>query len=308
VTTVATEVPIVLCIDVEPDARLVDRANPVAWAGFERFMTKVPALREMVAAVTGRPPRFTWYLRMDDQVAETWGSHRWVADQYGEHLAALQDAGDELGLHIHTWRWVDSVGSWLAEREDAQWIARCTTAALDAFEASFGHPCRSHRGGDRYLDATMMAILRERGVTTELTVEPGAAPTGPLGRGELARGTTSDYRTAPFEPYHPHSAEHFLTLGGGEPLMMPMFSTRFGAGRALLWITIEPTSFAALLTSALETWTPAAMAFVVRTDLARLPEWDWFTTNLALVAEATSTMGGCFVTAAEAADLAVRAR
>lgn len=305
-SALARDVPIVLCVDVEPDARLVDRANPVDWAGFERFLTKLPALRELLVALTGAPPRFTWFLRMDQQIAETWGSHRWVADRYGADLAALEAEGDELGLHIHTWRWVESAGSWIAEREDPTWIASCTTDALDAFEASFGRPCRSHRGGDRHLDADMMALLAERGLTADLTVEPGSPPEGPLDHGELARGTTPDYRTAPFEPYRPLGPDRFLSEGGGEPVMIPMFSTPVGAGRAPLVLSLEPDAFAASFNSALASWSPPMMAFAVRSDLALLSQWSWFTTNLELVARAAQRLGGRFITAAQAAGVVAR--
>jgi hypothetical protein len=53
-----TEIPVVLCIDVEPDARVFDRGDRHPWRGFEQVMQRIPSLREALSqatqALTGR--------------------------------------------------------------------------------------------------------------------------------------------------------------------------------------------------------------------------------------------------------------
>jgi hypothetical protein len=296
--------PIVLSVDVEPDPRVVDRAAPNDWIGFERFVDEVPTLRARLADATGRDVRFTWYLRMDEQIAATWGTRRWVADRYGAQLAALEADGDELGLHLHTWRWLGSVGTWIAEREDQAWIAASVHAALDAFEDAFGRPCRSHRGGDRFISPTAVEILAARGVTTDLTVEPGWPSEASLAPGELARGITPSYQAGPYEPYRARSPERFLEPGDGMPVMIPLFSTPAGPVRAPLSLWTAPEAFAAAFVDALATWDPPVIAFAVRSDLPLQPEWPSFVTNVDLLARVGAAREARFTTAGGAAAVA----
>src|SRR4051794_15451026 len=78
------EIPVVLCIDVEPDPRVLDPATTPPWDGFERLIERLPALRQRLAEATGKPAAFTWALRMDPQVAEAFGSPSWLAEKYGD--------------------------------------------------------------------------------------------------------------------------------------------------------------------------------------------------------------------------------
>ena len=89
-----SETPVVVCIDVEPDPRVFDRADPPPWLGFERCLERLPQLRRRLAAITGTPAAFTWALRMDPQVEQTWGSAEWVAEAYGEALEEVVAEGD----------------------------------------------------------------------------------------------------------------------------------------------------------------------------------------------------------------------
>jgi hypothetical protein len=299
--------PIVLTVDVEPDPRVVDRDAPSDWTGFERFVDEIPSIRARLAEATGHDVRLTWCLRMDEQIAMTWGAHRWVADRYAAQLAALLEDGDELGLHLHTWRWLGSVRTWFAEREDRAWIAAATHAALDAYEDAFGRPCRTHRGGDRFLCPTAVELTARRGVTTDLTVEPGWPSEASLAPGELARGITPDYRAGPYEPYRPASPERFLEPGDGAPMMIPLFSTPAGAGRAPLELWTAPELFAASLLDALGTWDSPVIAFAVRSDLPLQPEWPSFVANVDLLARVGAARGGTFSTASAAAAVVASA-
>jgi peptidoglycan/xylan/chitin deacetylase (PgdA/CDA1 family) len=218
--------PIVFCIDVEPDPRVFDRADPDSFAGFERLVGRLPQLRERLSEATGKPAAFTWFLRMDPQVAETWGSPAWIADSHGAVLAELTERGDELGLHTHTWRRDDGTGEWFADYEDRSWAEHCLTMGLDAFETAFGRRCRAHRGGDRFLDGVMIPVLEAHGVRVDLTVEPGLSPLGAL-EGEAARGLSPDYRGVPSRPYR-SSADTFPApdpTPGSDLLFVPLVSS-----------------------------------------------------------------------------------
>src|SRR2546421_9273181 len=126
------EIPVVLCIDIEPDDRAVDRRNPDRWRGFEQFAPRVETLRERLRRVTGAPVAFTWLVRMDPQVADTWGSPTWAVERYADALAELELRGDELGAHTHLWRWHEGTGEWVTDHDSA-WAKRCVKMSLDAF-------------------------------------------------------------------------------------------------------------------------------------------------------------------------------
>lgn len=169
----ATDIPIIVSVDVEPGARRVDRRDPGPWLEFEEFLERIPALRERLSRLTAAPVVFTWCLRMDPQVAETWGSPAWPAEAYRDAFAGLESVGDELGLHTHLWRWSHETDEWVTDN-DPEWGRRCVTMALRTFEEAFGRSCPVHRGGDRDLSAEMLACLEDGGVKVDLSVEPGS--------------------------------------------------------------------------------------------------------------------------------------
>lgn len=273
------EVPVVLCIDVEPDLRVVDRGDPQPWRGFERFLERVPILRQGIASTTGAPVVFNWFLRMDPQVAETWGSPAWVAETYGDALAELAACGDELGLHTHTWRWDEEIGTWIADYSDEAWAERCLEISLEAFESSFGRPCLAHRSGDHFLCASMLARLQRAGVKVDLTIEPGWPPVGPPG-GEPSVGLLPDYRSVPLRPYRSSPSQFpAVDAGGGDPLLVPLFSPPALRRRHRLPLTLDSRHFVSRLTLETLRRTPPVLALVLRSDAA-LESWDTVVANL----------------------------
>lgn len=277
--------PVVFCIDVEPDERMFDPSGPPPpWLGFERFVERLPRLRERLAESTGRPVAVSWFLRMDEQVERTWGSREWAAGKYGEVLDGLVRDGDGLGLHTHPWRWDEGKGDWYAEYTDTAWAVASIDSAIDAFERSFGRPCEAHRGGDHHLSGAMLERLGGRGVRVDLTVEPGQRPGGAV-RGEASHGTGADYRRVPREPYR-SSAQRFPSPDprGGDPLLIPLTSAlgsrRFG--RTPIPPDASPARFIPRLEVELlgATWAPPVLAFAVRSDAPLGPRWDALERNL----------------------------
>src|SRR5207244_1229972 len=120
-----------VCFHVEPDDRAVDRGNPGPWGGFEDQVERIAPLRERLSELSRQPVAFTWCIRMDPQIAATWGSPTWAAERYGNVFAELQRSGDELGLHTHLWRWDEGAADWTTDHEVA-WGMHCLTEGHDA--------------------------------------------------------------------------------------------------------------------------------------------------------------------------------
>jgi hypothetical protein len=293
------EVPVVVCVDVEPDLRAVDRGNPVPWSGFEFLVERVPELRRRLSEISAGPVAFTWCLRMDPQIAETWGSPCWVGDAYGDALADLVAEGDELGLHTHTWRWSVEGGEWIAEYDDPAWEEHCLTTGLDSFAKTFGRRCLTHRGGDHFLSPAMLARLGAAGVAVDLTLEPGWPPVDPPG-GERSHGSLPDYRRIPARPYR-SSPDAFPApdpdaLDG--PLLIPLFSPPGLRRRQRLPLPPDSGHFVSRLAFELARGTPPVLATVLRSDAVHGGGWDRVDANLEHLARHRNMP---FVTASAAA-------
>jgi hypothetical protein len=202
---VGPKVPVVLTIDVEPDHPWPPLKARDPWLGFEAWLEYAPRLREHLEKATEGPVHFNWALRMDDQIAGSYGDSGWVALKYGTQLTGMVAEGDELGLHPHAWRWQDPPGRWLQDHASDEFVAAVIGTSFDTYLEAFGTPCRSHRFGSRFISAGIVREIRSRGVRVDTTVEPGARGMVALEKSVVATGWLPDQATAPRAPYQPSS-------------------------------------------------------------------------------------------------------
>jgi hypothetical protein len=297
-----TELPVVICIDVEPDDRTFDPSDPRPWRGFERLVELLPGLRRRLSEATQAPAAFTWCLRMDPQVAEAWGSPTWVADTYANALAELTASGDELGLHTHNWRLEPAERHWIADHEDQAWGEHCLATGFDAFETAFGRACTVHRGGNGFLSRAMFSSLDARGVHVDLTVEPGLHYPGAL-PGEQTRGPGPDYRNVPTVPYR-SSPSMFPApdrRSRSGPVLLPLMSApgRHFFRRSPLYLPSRSSRFVPRLAAELIRASPRVLALAVRSDAVLGAGWDTIAHNLEHLGRHHRV---CFVTATEAIE------
>ena len=166
-------IPTVLSIDVEPDGYFLDRHRPPGWRGFALSVEYFRAFRDRASRTIGRPIHAIWFVRMDPQIAETYGSPRWVAEQYPRLFDELAAAGDEIGLHVHAYRWSDAQEEWIVDHGNQDWIDHCIDTSVEAFRGSFGAPARLFRFGDHWTNERTVSRLEAAGIRYELTMEPG---------------------------------------------------------------------------------------------------------------------------------------
>lgn len=224
-------IPVIVCHDVEPVYRQVRPEGGGDWEGVTETVEFFEALRGRVAETTGAPAHFNWFLRMDPQVERAYGSAGWAAERYGETLARLERAGDELGLHTHAWRWDEGLGRWVTDHGSRQWVEHCVRMSFEAYRKAFGRACVSFRFGDHWMNDEMMDLLESLGVRFELTVEPGRIPR-PYPSDKSPDGTLPDYASVPRRPYRP-SRRDFKTHSpdGGRDLWVIPVSTGKEPGR-----------------------------------------------------------------------------
>jgi hypothetical protein len=224
-TSLRSRIPVVVCIDVEPEGRAIDPDVRADWRGFESACDYFSALRPRLAAATRAPVHFSWFVRMDPQIERVYGSAAWAAIRYADPLRRLELAGDEIGLHTHFWRFDETSRRWLADFADQDWMDRCVETSFAAFRRSLGRPCRSSRVGDRWLNDATIALLERLGARFDLTIEPGAPPPA---LAEPFVGPLPDYRGAPREPYRPAPSSFLKPAGaaGRELWMVPLSTGR----------------------------------------------------------------------------------
>ena len=206
-------IPVVLCIDVEPDPRDVPVPCQDPFRGYEAIHELIESLRDPIARATGAPAHFCWMLRMDPQIQIAYGHAGWVAEHYRDDLTASLAAGDEIGLHPHTYRWTDR--GWLIDTEDPAWVVHSLRTSFEAYMEHFGRECSTIRMGDRWMSDVALAEIERLGAKFDLTVEPGALPQRDWRAETPCVGELPDYSDAPSRPYRP-SVSDFRAEGKGD--------------------------------------------------------------------------------------------
>jgi len=201
--------PVVITIDVEPDHPWPQPGQRDPWLGFEAWIEYAGMLRDRLAVATGRPVKFNWALRMDDQISGVYGTPCWVAETYGPSLDKLRDAGDELGVHPHAWRWEDPPGRWLQDHDNSEWVATVIHTSFEAFRTSFGYDSPNHRFGSRFITPHILRTVRALGAKIDMTVEPGARGMAALEDSVPSTGYLPDQGAAPRVPYQPADDDPF---------------------------------------------------------------------------------------------------
>lgn len=287
--TRARIIPVILAIDVEPDVRQVNRTAPEPWVGYEQSQRYLRDLRARIAALTGAAVHFSWFLRLDPQVAQSYGRATWVVDRYRAHIEEIQAQGDEIGVHPHPYRWLDDQGAWLNDLGNQAWVEHCVRTSLEAFAEALRRPCRSMRFGDRWLNTDTVNLAERLGIRHDLTAEPGAPALPAPMPGEPASGPLPDYHRIPRVPWMPCATDFRRPARARGIRLIPLTSGHLRLGlhprrhlRRILanglrhrrqdtplsmWRSWSaPDTFACMLDRALAAQARPYLAFALRTD------------------------------------------
>lgn len=274
-------IPVVIGIDVEPDARVVDRGNP-SWDATAVLFRKMDELRDRFASVCGQPLQLTWFPRADAQVEIANGNAGWALEHFAAEWNAAQRRGDEIGLHVHPWRWDQAADTWFQDHADEDWVAACILTALGAYRQAFGRTPAAYRGGDRYLSNGVVGLLQAEGVRLDLTLErmPGVAR---LAEAERGTGSIPDGMHVPQRAYWPSSSD-FRAPDPDRTSGIAMLPLTAHENRTLTpWLsnTVFETALDDLLCDGADSAEdPTHLAFVIRSDLANSPLWDVYVDNV----------------------------
>ena len=274
--------PVLLCFDAEPDDRHVE-GRPEEWPGVGATAALLNRWRPRLAEASGRPAAFSWFLRLDPQIAELYGTALWPVSRYGKTLDSLRGAGDEVGLHVHTWRREPGGGPrWVCDFSDREWTDRCIESAFAAYEQAFGRRCQSFRFGERWMSDEAMTSIERCGARFDLSLEPGHFDFASFDlKGEHFRGPFPDCRGVPDRPYRP-SRRNFTrsgTWGSRRRLWEVPVTTAPTSMRTepdstvqTLFLSAPPALFAEVVAHRLATRRTRHLAIVARTDVGRRPD------------------------------------
>ncbi|MGV6826742.1 MAG: hypothetical protein ACWA5Q_07175 [bacterium] len=196
-------IPAMLLIDVEPNEFHVDLRKPNSWTGFEYSVEYLERIRDRLRDSTGREVNFCWMIRLDPQIEIAYGDAAWALHQYQETLERLLNLGDEIGLHVHTYRWSKANEGWIDEMQDQAWIDECLDRSVVAYREGLGRNPTSLRWGSFWLSTASVNHSETLGVKYDLTVEPGLKPTMGHSRKPGQTASTNSFCKVPREPYQP---------------------------------------------------------------------------------------------------------
>jgi hypothetical protein len=141
---------------------------------------------------------------MDPQIASTYGSSAWVVTRYGSLIENIKRAGDGIGLHMHAWRWDDSLNEWRADFASQDWVEFCVRMGFESFSKSLDERCLYFRFGDRWMNNETVRLIENLGARFDLTMEPGQTVAG---IDEPFSGSFLDCSQVPQRPYRPSKTD-----------------------------------------------------------------------------------------------------
>ncbi|WP_153041611.1 hypothetical protein [Solemya velesiana gill symbiont] len=209
--------PVLFMVHVEPNDRKVSYQAP-RWSGYEILHEYLFKMRPLLESATRRPVRFSWMFRLDPQIELVYGRADWVVHQYRSLLEEADSAGDELGIHVHSWRpyrhlWKKK---WLAEFSDKNWVSHCVDMAHQAFVDSYGKQPKSFSFGEHYMSDAVLMQLESLGYRCDISMHPGLEAAQSHVHHDKSKGWLPYYRATPRYPFKPSKKNFCYPLDGDE--------------------------------------------------------------------------------------------
>ncbi len=139
---------------------------------------------------------------MDPQIALSYGSATWVVEKYRQFFEACRACDDNIGLHVHNYRWVEELGTWVDDSSSIEWSNHCLGTSIEAFTQAFGTAPTSLRFGNYWQSTASVDQAERGGIRYDLSIEPGVLSNKSVG-GRLQSAPTPGFTKVPRVPYIP---------------------------------------------------------------------------------------------------------
>lgn len=269
-------IPVLLCFDIEPYEKYASVGE--SWNGFPQTVDLLSCFRARLENASGAAVHFSWFVRMDPQVATLHGNASWPVKKYLHQFNALRAAGDEIGLHVHSWR-LDG-GGWYSDFQNEEWILHCIESSYETYREVFGSLPYAFRFGDRWIDDNTMNLVDSLGFQCDMTIEPGMVGFPVEAEKEsLMRGKKPNYRNLPSRPYHPNRFDCHRAGTGQDALRLweipistaPLEDTEYGkqgnTWYETMYLAHRADIVCAYINSVVSSTTLKHIALLARTDI-----------------------------------------
>jgi hypothetical protein len=203
---------IVIGCDCDPDrprfggTRIDQRLSPHKWRGVSEGIPCLKKLCEKVKDRMGHAPKYTWCVRCDQQIKQIYGSPSWVLSEFLDRWNDLEGQGDEVGWHLHLWRWHEARNCWRQEISDENWICKNMEEGYQSFRKAWGKPPTCLRTGWTFHSNLTMNKANELGITVDFSALPGFSSS--LSPDSKRFENYVDWEVTPAFPYHPSSKDY----------------------------------------------------------------------------------------------------
>lgn len=190
--------PVVVSINLEPDARVTTNDGTSPWDGTQPTVDLVEQWR---AGRNDRP--VGWYWRCDPSIDVGFGHAAWAIRRWADQIAGALEQGDEVGVHPHYWRWSDALGTFVSDAANDEWKVHCIELSIHTMRTETASPARVAMMGDGYVDRVSARALDALGVEVDLTLEPGGMQREQMVHTEYTTGVMPDRTRTPHRPFRP---------------------------------------------------------------------------------------------------------
>jgi len=240
---VAKRLYVIIGCDVDPDrASFVGKlpADMLTWRGMLEGIPRAKARLSGLVDSDGKPPVFSWCLRVDHQIAAMHGSYHHMLSHNCDFLAGLEQTGDEISWHPHFWKYDEDAGCWYQEYWDVAFQIGMLKDAHAAFQTVFPGRARTVRMGWSFHNNHTFGTIEELGVEVDYGAIPGFKL---LPKNDRVRASNFyDSSLCEDQPFYPARADYRRNARAGEEafkvLEVPVFVSRslfwgFGAAAQL---------------------------------------------------------------------------
>lgn len=195
------DLPVALTFDLDPDyfdesVGPTEGRTRISWRCISEGVGIVRERICQTAADYGLEAAPTWFVRVDNQVADLYGRPAHLLDAYGEVFEGLTGVGDEIAWHPHLYRLTEA--GWSQETDPAALEDAMAAALMDM--RAFGYSPRCGRIGEAYGSTGTMSAYDKLGLGFDSTAMPG--------RRRVDGERMLDWEPTPQDAYRPSLADY----------------------------------------------------------------------------------------------------
>lgn len=216
--------PIALTFDLDPDVfdASIDpesHRKRLTWLCITLGIRRIHEALETIPDFRGSVPPCTWFVRVDNQIADIYGRPAYLLEEYDGIFRSAQKRGDEISWHPHLYRRVGN--NWIQETDDAALDASLNSSVADM--RRMGYEVQCSRIGEAYGSSGIMRSLSQLGIKYDATAMAG--------RRRVDDQRLIDWLPTPPDGYRPSRADHRIPGKPDFPILeVPMSMLQVKAG------------------------------------------------------------------------------